>query len=54
MLLKKFQQIEYFISLLIESHPDLDLSDAEDTQVYEYHHYRQNAADIKKALADIA
>ncbi len=39
---KKLQQIEYFVSLLIESDTPIDLSDAEDDRVYEYHQYKRN------------
>lgn len=44
---KRLQQIEYFVSLLIESDEPIDLSNAEDERVYEYHHYRQNIEALK-------
>ncbi len=44
----ELQQIEYFVSLLIESDESLDLSDAEDERVDEYHQYTSNIATLKK------
>ena len=44
----ELQQIEYFVSLLIESDEPLDLSDAEDERVQEYHRYRRSIEGLKK------
>lgn len=35
------ERIKYFVSLLIESHPDVDLSDAESELTQEYNNYRK-------------
>lgn len=42
------KQIKYFVSLLIEGDPTLDLSDAEDERVCEYHRYRKNIEALEK------
>ena len=33
------ERIKYFVSLLIENHPDVDLSDADSNLTQEYHNY---------------
>ncbi len=47
---EKWEQIDYFVSLLIESDASLDLSDAEDERVQEYHRYRRNMDSMRKAI----
>ncbi len=46
----ELQQIEYFVSLLIESDESLDLSDAEDERVQEYHKYRDTIESLKDGV----
>ena len=48
----ELQQIEYFVGLLIESDDCLDLSNAEDKRVQEYHNYNRNIEHLKKLFCD--
>ncbi len=49
----ELQQIEYFVSLLIESDEYLDLSNADDERVQEYHRYKTNMEKLKTIKSDL-